>query len=228
MPPSRSLKILVTAGPTHEPLDSVRYLANRSSGRVGVALADAAAQRGHQVRLLLGPTQVVAVDPQVTTSRFRSTADLQALLEAHFDHCDLLVMVAAIADYRPKNKQNGKIKRSEHDALVLELEPTPDLLRGCADRRRPGQTLVGFALEPHERLMDSARAKLARKKIDAIVANPLETMDSDQIDAKLLTRPASDAAEASVAATTGGPVSKPEFAAWLVQQLEPIALRNLA
>jgi phosphopantothenoylcysteine decarboxylase / phosphopantothenate---cysteine ligase len=214
-------RLLITAGPTHEPIDAVRYLGNRSSGRLGIALADHAAAGGWLVTLLLGPTHLTPTDSRVQTVRFRTTADLQALLAEHLPRCDMLVMAAAVADYRPKPAgpaHAGKLRRGD-TTLTLELEPTPDLLAECSRRRSQGgggQTLVGFALEPRERLMESARSKLARKGLDFIVANPLETMDAPDIEATLL------GADGSVR-TTDGRITKDAFASWLLAALAPRA-----
>lgn len=221
-PPRR---LLITAGPTHEPIDAVRYLANRSSGKLGIALALAAAERGWAVTLLLGPTPLSSTDPRVRLERFRTTADLEALLRDHFPPCDVLIQAAAIADYRPKQSaplspsgggagpspfSGIKIKRGEQP-LTLELEPTPDLVAGCHARRRTGQKIIGFALEPRERMIDSARDKLARKGLDLVVANPLDTMDSGSIEAVVLSKEG-DRFE------TGGLWPKGRFAAWLVER----------
>ncbi|MEC9374213.1 MAG: phosphopantothenoylcysteine decarboxylase [Planctomycetota bacterium] len=207
-------RLLITAGPTHEPIDAVRYLANRSSGRLGVALADAAAESGWRTTLLLGPTALACAHTQVRTLRFQTTADLEALLREHAGECDVLVMAAAVADYRPIQKGEGqqKIQRTG-ERLVLELESTPDLLAGVAKRKKSGQLFVGFALEPAERLMERAREKLVRKHLDAIVANPLETMDSTGIEATLV-------GPDGVIASTPGRIPKTEFADWLLERIE--------
>lgn len=148
--------------------------------------------------------------------RFRTTAELEALLDEHFPSCDVLVMAAAVADYRPIMKdgaEGGKIRRTDQK-LVIELEPTPDLLAACGKRKRPDQVVVGFALEPRERLIESARSKLERKKLDYVVANPLETMDSEFIEAVVLGKDGSRV-------ETGGRIGKGEFAGWLMGTLEP-------
>lgn len=212
------LRVLVTAGPTHEPIDAVRYLGNRSSGRLGVAVADEAARRGCAVTLLLGPTPRQPSDSRVAVARFQTTADLESLLTEHLPSCDVLVMAAAVADYRPRvppGQLHGKLKR-EGGSLMLELEPTRDQIALCSERRRPGQLLVGFALEPRDRLMASARDKLARKRIDMIVANPLETMDADTIEAVVLGRDGSER-------RTAGAIPKSDFAAWLMDIIESAA-----
>ncbi|NJK32453.1 MAG: phosphopantothenoylcysteine decarboxylase, partial [Deltaproteobacteria bacterium] len=161
--------------PTHEPIDAVRYLANRSSGKVGAAIASAAAQFGHHTKLLMGPVPVLPpLNPRVELLRYTSTADLKALLDQHFPAADILIMAAAVADFTPQSPSPppaAKWRRSDGHA-TLELVPTPDLLAACAALRQPGQILVGFALEPAAVLMESARRKLASKRVDAIVANP--------------------------------------------------------
>lgn len=180
--------ILITAGPTHEAIDEVRYLANRSSGRMGLALADAAARAGCEVTLLLGPASVEVTTefPQITVKLFESTADLERLLHTHFPKCDVLIMAAAVADYRPASRLAGKLPRQD-GRLVLELEPTPDLVADCSGRRRPGQRIIAFALEEPSRLADRAIEKLRKKGVDAIVANPLATMGSGNITAMVYT-----------------------------------------
>lgn len=212
--------ILITAGPTHEPIDAVRFVGNRSSGRLGVVLADEAARRGWTVTLLLGPVGVVPTDPRVRTERFRTCADLQGLLARYTPGISVLVMAAAVADYRPKVDPSffgSKFRRLSKN-LTLELEPTPDLLAEVSARRTPGQYLVGFALEPREELLASARAKLDRKGIDLVIANPLETMDSPAIEAIALGRDGTET-------RTGGAIPKPEFAGWLMTLIESRAGR---
>lgn len=218
-------KLLITAGPTHEPIDAVRYLANRSSGRLGIELARAAATRRWPTTLLLGPTPSGIPadftdehsDTHPETIRFSSAGDLGSLLAHHAPLCDCLIMAAAVADFRPKGSPDTTSKRRrDADGLTLELEATPDLLAGVARARRPGQILVGFALEPRESMVESARAKLTRKGIDMIVANPLETMDSDRIEAVLIDRDSGSCPPES----TPGPIPKAEFATWLLDRIE--------
>lgn len=209
-------RILITAGPTHEPIDAVRFIGNRSSGRMGLAIAEAAAARGCPVTLLMGPAPIppTMARSDVHLERFRTTADLQAALVRLWPAHDLLVMAAAVADYRPSpsstgDVSGGKMKRTG-GPLILELESTPDLLAGTAAASRPDQTLVGFALEPPERLLESARDKLVRKGVHAIVANPLETMDDEQVAGTLVTPDGLRRPEPPRC-------SKPRFAAWLIE-----------
>ncbi|MBX3378216.1 MAG: phosphopantothenoylcysteine decarboxylase [Phycisphaeraceae bacterium] len=213
--PAAAKTLLITAGPTHEPIDAVRFLGNRSSGRLGVALADEAARRGWAVTLLLGPVTRTPSDSRVRVVRFRTCADLEALLAEEAPKCRVLVMAAAVADYRPKVDPaffGGKFRR-KNEKLTLELEPTPDLLAQVAAKRKPDQLLVGFALEPREELLASARQKLERKKIDMVVGNPLETMDGESIEAIVLGKDGTEV-------RTGGVLSKTEFAPWLMTIIE--------
>jgi phosphopantothenoylcysteine decarboxylase/phosphopantothenate--cysteine ligase len=150
----------------------------------------------------------------VRTIRFRTTAQLGALLDEHFPSCDVLIMAAAVADYRPvlaHSPASGeqKIRRTDQ-RLVLELEPTPDLLASCGKTKRPDQFLVGFALEPRDRLLSSAASKLERKNLDLVVANPLETMDAETIEATVLGRDGSRV-------QTPGTITKDSFAPWLLK-----------
>lgn len=184
---------------------------------MGIALAEAAVAAGWQVTLLLGPTPRTCTDSRVEVHRFQTTADLESLLGLHFPQCDVLVMAAAVADYRPRpapEASHGKLKR-DPAGLTLHLDPTPDLLAGCAAKRKPGQKLVGFALEPRERMIESARTKLVRKDVDTIVANPLETMDAEAIEASVIGR-------RGILASTPGPMDKVAFAAWLLGVLRGI------
>lgn len=211
MPASR---ILITSGPTHEPIDAVRFIGNRSSGRMGAALADAAAAIGHEVVLLLGPGAALPSDPAVSVIRFSSCADLQSLLRLHAPHADTLIMAAAVADYRPKPNpmmSGGKFRRT-NQPLTLELEPTPDLLAEVAAARRADQLFIGFALEPRADLLASAQRKLTKKKVDVVVANPLETMDSESVEATLVFM---DGRRMD----TPGVMNKKAFASWFFEAL---------
>ena len=204
--------MLVSSGPTWEPIDAVRYLGNRSSGRIGVEIARAAAQLGHPVTLLRGPGTVDPTPhPQITTVRFQSASDLDRELRDHWPGHALLFMAAAVADFKPRSTLEPQEKiRREVGPMTLELDPVPDLLAGLAGVAHPG-TRIGFALEPAAELEARARSKMAKKSLHAIVANPLETMESDEIDGTLLLP------DESSLRPPGGRMDKGRFADWLVR-----------
>jgi len=207
------MRLLITAGPTREPIDEVRFISNRSSGRLGIALAEHAADAGHDVTLLLGPVLIAsAARDRLTIERFNTTDELRALLEEYFRGCDALVMAAAVADYRPRQRIEGKSERGS--GLSIELEPTPDLVGAIAPTKRDDQRVVAFALEEPEQLEPRARAKMGRKNVDAIVANPLTTMDADMIDPIWLGRDGGRVAP--------GPMTKAAFAPWLIERVESL------
>lgn len=213
--PTSGRRLLITSGPTHEPIDAVRYIGNRSSGRVGMALADEGVRRGWDVTLLLGPVSRVPSDSRVRVRRFRTCAELQGLLGEEAGTCDVLVMAAAVADYRPTVNAGmlGAKFRRTGAAMTIELESTPDLIAGVSAGRRPGQTLVAFALEPREEMIASGLDKLRRKGVDMVVANPLETMDGETIEAVLLHRDGTQE-------PTARRITKDAFAAWLLERVE--------
>ena len=215
--PDSPPRLLVTAGPTHEPIDSVRYIGNRSSGRMGFALAQASAARAWPTTLLAGPTPLPPPESShLSVFRFRTTADLQNLLAQHWPEHDVLIMAAAVADFRPTElAQDRKLSRTER-RWMLELEATPDLLAELDQITQPNQLRVGFALEPADRLIESARRKLDHKHLDAIVANPLQTMDSETIEATVLL------ADGRSMSPPEGRIPKEQFATWLLGQLEAI------
>jgi phosphopantothenoylcysteine decarboxylase/phosphopantothenate--cysteine ligase len=172
----RELKVLVTAGGTREPIDSVRFIGNSSSGRMGFALAQAAHARGAEVTLLAANVALPR-PPGVVCHDLGTAAELQEASEREFPACDLLLMTAAVADFRPRKPAEGKIKKSGRTSLELELEPTVDVLAALAEQRRDGQTLVGFAAEHGERAVDYARKKLTEKGLDAVVVNDISRED---------------------------------------------------
>lgn len=172
----RGLHVLVTAGGTREPIDSVRYLGNRSSGRMGLELARAAHRRGAQVVLVAANVSLASPDG-VARRDVTTTAELQRVCEEEFERCELLLMSAAVADYRPAAPAAGKLKKAGRERVELELEATPDVLSGLAARRRPGQTLVGFAAEHGPDAVALAREKLALKGLDALVVNDISRSD---------------------------------------------------
>lgn len=161
-------RVVVTAGPTREAIDPVRVVTNRSSGKMGYRIAEAAWFRGAEVTLLAGPG--AEPDPDgVTVERIESTAELDAAVRRHLPAADVLVMAAAPADYRPVAPTDQKRPR-EQGTLTLEFEPTADILLGTKAVRKPGALIVGFALETGDAVAKAA-AKLARKGLDLIVAN---------------------------------------------------------
>jgi len=166
------LKVLVTAGGTREPIDSVRFVGNRSSGRMGFALADEAAALGAEVTVVAANVGL-ARHPRVRYVDVVTAAELQAACEAEFATCDVLLMAAAVADFRPAAAAAEKLKKDGREELVLRLARTPDVLSGLAARRGPGQTVVGFAAEHGEGALAYGREKLARKGLDAIVVNDI-------------------------------------------------------
>jgi phosphopantothenoylcysteine decarboxylase / phosphopantothenate---cysteine ligase len=181
--PWDGMRVLVTAGGTREPIDAVRFLGNRSSGRMGVALAERAAQRGAEVTLIAAnvslptPGGVRRID--VATAAELANAVRRELPDAH-----LLLMAAAVADFRPDRAEHGKIAREEGGELELRLEPTDDILASVAAERGEDQILVGFAAEHGGEAVDRAREKLDRKGLDAIVVNDVSReeigFDSEQ------------------------------------------------
>lgn len=171
------IRVLVTAGPTVEDIDAVRFLGNRSSGRMGFAIADAARSRGAEVTLVAGPT---AVEPPagVDLVRVRSASEMHAAVMTHADRADVVIMAAAVADYTPAGgAMDGKIEKG--GALTLTLERTPDILADLGARRGDGDRplLVGFAAQAGDPL-PAARRKLRTKRVDLIVANDISSPGS--------------------------------------------------
>jgi phosphopantothenoylcysteine decarboxylase/phosphopantothenate--cysteine ligase len=169
------LKVLVTAGGTREPIDSVRFVGNRSSGRMGFALAEEAARRGADVTVVAANVSL----PRRTGIEYvdvETAEELAAACNERFERTDVLLMAAAVADYRPEHEHAGKLKKDQAGTeLELRLVRTPDVLSTLASRRRPGQLLVGFAAEHGERALEYARDKLERKSLDAVVVNDVST-----------------------------------------------------
>jgi phosphopantothenoylcysteine decarboxylase/phosphopantothenate--cysteine ligase len=165
--------VVVTAGPTHEPIDDVRFLGNRSSGKMGFAIAAAAARRGARVTLVAGPV-ALATPPGVTRVDVESALEMQRALTEATTSADVVVMAAAVADFRPASRAAGKLSRRENPPAAVPLAANPDLLAELGRTRRGARPLlVGFAAEVvgGEDLLDRARAKLAEKKCDVIAAN---------------------------------------------------------
>jgi phosphopantothenoylcysteine decarboxylase/phosphopantothenate--cysteine ligase len=174
--PWDGLKVLVTAGGTREAIDAVRYVGNRSSGRMGFALAEEAAARGADVTVVAANVGLPR-HPRVRYVDVVSAQDLLAACEQEFPAADVLFMAAAVADFRPAQAAATKLKKEGRDALDLALEPTPDVLSGLAAQRRSGQLLVGFAAEHGEGAVEYGRGKLERKGLDAVVVNDIARAD---------------------------------------------------
>ena len=172
--------VLVTAGPTREKIDPVRYLTNRSSGRMGYAIAEAALRRGARVLLVSGPTSIVPPGGAELT-RVETAAEMLSAVLKLLPESTVVIKTAAVADFRPKIAAGEKIKRK--GAIALELEPTADILADLARHKKPSQIVIGFAAET-DNVLENARKKLAAKSLDAIVANDVSRegvgFDSDR------------------------------------------------
>jgi phosphopantothenoylcysteine decarboxylase / phosphopantothenate---cysteine ligase len=164
-------KILVTAGPTYEALDPVRFIGNRSSGKMGVAIAETLADRGAEVILILGPSKLTNIPPSVKIIKVESAQQMFEAATTHFETCDAAILAAAVADYRPKHISDIKIKKKD-DNFTIELEKTPDIAAFLGSKKRATQKLIGFALETNDEV-NNAISKLKRKNFDFIVLNSL-------------------------------------------------------
>jgi phosphopantothenoylcysteine decarboxylase / phosphopantothenate---cysteine ligase len=170
------LRVLVTAGGTREPIDGVRFVGNSSSGRMGLALASAARARGADVALVAANV-ALEIPAGIELHRVRTAAELKEACVREFPRCDVLLMAAAVADFRPVSAHEGKLKKGERETLELSLERTDDVLAALARARREGQTLVGFAAEHGEGALEHGRAKLLAKGLDAVVVNDVSRAD---------------------------------------------------
>jgi phosphopantothenoylcysteine decarboxylase/phosphopantothenate--cysteine ligase len=178
------MRVLITAGPTYEPIDPVRFIGNRSSGQMGASLATAAVDTGHEVTLVLGPvTAQMPADERIRRVDIFSSRDLLEAVLHEFPSHDLLIMAAAVADFRPKQVRTEKVERG--GTMTIELEATEDIAAAAGATKRPGQRTIGFSLVERGNLQRS-REKMARKKLDLIVHNPLDTMSSQTIESVLL------------------------------------------
>ena len=184
------LRLLVTAGGTREPIDSVRFVGNRSSGRMGFAIAEEAARRGAEVTVVAANVALPRAEG-VRYLEVETAAELREATRAEFPACDVLAMAAAVADFRPVDPSDTKLDKSAHDGLTLELEPTADVLAELAAEREPGQVVVGFAAEHGADAPARARGKLERKRLDAIVVNDISRrdigFDSEQNEVSIVT-----------------------------------------
>ncbi|MDE6116241.1 MAG: bifunctional phosphopantothenoylcysteine decarboxylase/phosphopantothenate--cysteine ligase CoaBC [Duncaniella sp.] len=165
-------KVLITAGPTHEKIDPVRFIGNYSTGKMGYALAEECAGRGADVVLVSGPVSVTACHPSIKVVDVESAKEMLAACENVFPSVDIAIMCAAVADYAPAHTSDSKIKREHQEVPVIELVKNPDIAAILGAKKTPGQRMVGFALETdHE--FDNAVEKLDRKNLDMIVLNSM-------------------------------------------------------
>lgn len=164
-------RVLITAGPTYERIDPVRFIGNYSSGKMGMALAEACARRGAEVTLVCGPTPLRCSHPSIRRVDVESAEEMYSASTSAFDAMDAALLCAAVADFTPEQAADRKIKR-ESDDLVLRLKPTRDIAQALGQMKREGQILAGFALETHDEAAH-AREKLERKNFDFIVLNSL-------------------------------------------------------
>jgi len=185
------MRILVTAGPTREYIDPVRFITNGSSGRMGYAVAAAAARRGHRVTLLSGP---VALKPPAQGAGCRvvpfvSVEDLAAAMRRHFPKADAVVMAAAVGDFRLGRVFRRKLRRAS-GPITLRLVPTADVLAGVAAKKRKGQVVFAFAVEqgPRRRIVAKAIAEMARKHADFVLLNTPAAMGAEESEACILSR----------------------------------------
>lgn len=170
-PKLKGRKAIVSAGPTYEPLDPVRFIGNHSSGKMGVAIAKELYKRGAEVTLVMGPSNLVIKENGINMVRVNTAEEMYQACNSLFKDSDIAVMAAAVADYTPVNKSDQKIKKTKEN-LSIELKRTKDILKELGGKKREGQVLVGFALET-ENENENAKAKLESKNADMIVLNSL-------------------------------------------------------
>ncbi len=166
--------ILITAGPTREKIDAVRFITNRSTGKMGYALAKAAVNQGFRVILISGVTNLPKVDG-TEFIQIESAAEMAEAVKKYADSADFIIMSAAVADYRPKFVHANKMKKTDGD-LTLILERTEDILKYLGENKKPNQLLIGFAAETDD-LIANAKGKLERKNLDYIIANDVSKSD---------------------------------------------------
>ncbi len=164
--------VLITAGPTYEPLDPVRFIGNHSTGKMGFAIAEAFAGQGARVLLVSGPTQLTASGPAIQVYRVTTADEMYAQVKQLVDEAHILVFAAAVADYKPREVSPVKVKK-QAETLTLELVKNIDIARTIGQGKKPGQFSVGFALETDNEEVN-ARAKLQTKNLDMIVLNSLQ------------------------------------------------------
>lgn len=165
-------KVMITAGPTYERIDPVRFIGNFSTGKMGYAIAEEAARRGAEVTVVSGPVSIAAHNPSIRVIKVESAAQMLEACLSEFDSADIAIMTAAVADYAPVSAADSKIKREKDEIPVIHLKKNEDIAATLGRRKHSGQLLVGFALETDHEL-DNAAEKMARKNLDMIVLNSL-------------------------------------------------------
>lgn len=165
-------KVLITAGPTYEKIDPVRFIGNHSTGKMGYALAEECAARGAKVSLVSGPVQIKAKHPNINTISVTSAEEMYNAANAEFEDSNICILCAAVADFKPETQADEKIKR-EKDDLIIRLKPTQDIAASLGVKKREDQIMVGFALETNNEA-ENAQGKLVRKNLDFIVLNSLK------------------------------------------------------
>ena len=173
----RKMNILITAGPTRERIDPVRFISNRSSGKMGYALAEAVVNAGHDAVLISGPVSIPPPDGLIRYISVESAEEMACEVRKYANYADIIIMAAAVADYRPKAPTSEKIKKSDK-SMTLELERTTDILAELGEKYSSDtKTVVGFAAET-ENLIENAQIKLKKKRLDWIIANDVSRKDS--------------------------------------------------
>ena len=171
--PLQNKRVLITGGPTYEPIDAVRFIGNRSSGKMAAALAIEAKRMGADVTLVMGPTTPFPLLEKEGVLRIdvESAKEMLDAVTAHAPNADIIIMSAAVADFAPEHTSKGKMKKGADDTMALTLKKTPDILAAISKMKRPGQIIVGFALEKGDEAESYAQKKLADKNLDMIVLN---------------------------------------------------------
>jgi len=169
--PLKGKHLLINAGPTREPIDPVRFISNYSSGKMGIALADAAAELGASVDLILGPSEILPKNSTVKVTRVTTAESMASECISRFPSCDAAILSAAVADYTPIEQKPEKMKK-DNNVITLKLKPTTDIAKTLGEMKKQSQILVGFALETDNELAN-AKGKLKRKNLDLIILNSL-------------------------------------------------------
>ena len=185
-------RVMITAGPTYEKIDPVRFIGNFSSGKMGFALAEECAARGAEVTLIAGPVALKTSSPAIHRIDVMSAQEMHDAAVKEFEKSDVAILCAAVADYAVENAADHKIKRERDEIPVIRLKKNPDIARAIGEMKRPGQVTVGFALETDNEV-DNARGKCQRKNLDFIVLNSLQNKNAGfQVDTNVITIITSD------------------------------------